>query len=366
MFVGSAARQLLTPQQPGGGSQRIKLVNDVPGMGRAGETIQLTLSPSDVVAPSVIVDTLIFGYKQLGMRADEVAPVQLVDRDVGKYQIFGPNNVFRLVNILASTQGDVPEVDVDRATADYGVQDRALGGFVPTITQYNADNTPGSLDPKAQIVKRIAEVFSLEREVRVWTQLKATATWATANKATLAGGSEWTVGAHDALQDVFDRLNASAQPVTDIWMNPIVAQAFIKSPSVATFLKAMGGDAPVGRDIVDAAANQRPLDFTVPGLPPIHIVSGKVLNESTGALDWILDDTVIFTSNPPGAGTSGDDLMTVKTIRRKGPSGNGWMSREFPLDRRGPYGGTFVMTTCAEQLAIISGTVGGALYNTLP
>lgn len=363
MFVGSAARNLATPQQ--GGGQSIRLVNDVPGVGRAGEVVQLTLSPSDVTAPAVIIDTLIFGYKQLGMRADEVAPVQLVDRDVGKYQIYGPNNVFRLVNLLSSLQADVPEVDVDRATADYSVQDRALGGFVPTITQLNADNTPGSLDPKAQITKRIAEAFSLEREVRVWTTLKATGTWATANKATIASGSEWNDPTSDALQDIYDRLNASAQPVTDIWMNPIVAQSLLKSQSIRDFLRAMNGDSPTPREIVDVTASQKPLDFTLPGLPPIHVVSGKVLNETSGALDWILDDTVIFTSNPPGAGTSGDDLMTLKTIRRKGPSGNGWVSREFPLDRRGPHGGIFLMSTVAEQLAVISGTVGGAIYDTL-
>lgn len=362
MFLGSAAQQLNTP--PGGQHTSIRLVNDVPGIGRAGQTVQLTLSPSDVTAPAVIIDTLIFGYKQLGYRADEVAPVQLVDRDVGKYQIYGPNNTFRLVNLLSSLQADVPEVDVDRTTADYSVQDRALGGFVPTITQINADNTPGSLDPKANIVKRIAEAFALDREVRVWETLKATATWATANKATLAGGSEWTVAAHNALQDIYDRLNASAQAVTDIWMNPLSAQALLQSTSIKDFLKGMNGDTPTPREIVEATATQKPLDFTLPGLPPIHIVSGKVLNETTGALDWILNDTVIFTSNPPGAGTSGDDLMTMKTIRRKGPSGTGWVSREFPLERRGPHGGTFVMSTQAEQLAVISGTVGGAIYNT--
>jgi hypothetical protein len=245
------------------------------------------------------------------------------------------------------------------------VQDRALGGFVPTITQLNADNTPGSLDPKANIVKRIAEAFALDREVRVWSTLKATATWATANKATLAGGSEWSVAAHDALQDIYDRMNASAQAVTDIWVNPLVAQALLKNTSIRDFLRSVQGDTPTPREIVEATSQQKPLDFTLPGLPPIHVVSGKVLNETTGALDWILDDTVIFTSNPPGAGTSGDDLMTVKTIRRKGPSGNGWVSREFPLERRGPHGGTFVMSTQAEQLAIISGTVGGAIYNAL-
>jgi hypothetical protein len=363
MFQGSAALNISS--EPGPGRVALRLVTDVPGVGKAGEVVNLTMTPSDVVGPAVIIDSLIFGYKQLGMRADEVCPIQLVDRDVGKYQVYGPNNVFRLVNMLASLQSDVPEVDVDRTFADYSVQDRALGGFVPTITQYNADNTPGSLDPKAGITKRIAEAFALDREVRVWTKLKASATWATANKATLSSGSEWNDPTSDALQTIYDRLNASAQPVTDIWANPISAQALLKNQSIRDFLRAMNGDAPTPREIVEATANQRPLDFTLPGLPPIHVVSGKVLNESTGLLDWILDDTVIFTSNPAGAGQNGDDLMTCKTIRRRGPSGTGFVSREFPLDRRGPYGGTFLMSTCAESVVVVSGTVGGAIYDTI-
>jgi hypothetical protein len=359
-MFGSAARQLNN-----GVPFSIRLVSDVPGYGKAGEVVNLTVSPSEAVAPAIVIDTLIYGYRQIGMRADEVAPVQLVDRDVGKYQIYGPNNTFRLVNLLSSMQADIPEVDVDRTTADYGVQDRALGGFVPTLTEYNANNTPGSFDVKAGIAKRIAEAFILEREVRTWTTLKATSTWATANKATIAGGAEWNDPTNDALQDFDDRLNASAQAVTDVWMNPLVAQAFLRSQSVRDFLRAMNGDSPTPREIVEATASQQQLDFALPGRPMIHVVSGKVLNESTGALDWILDDTVIFTSNPAGAGAGPDDLVTIKNIRRKGPSGTGFFSREFPLERRGAYGGTFLMSTCAETLAVISGTVGGAIYDTL-
>jgi len=365
----AAARKLVQPQPPtpaGNGEFFFTLIEDTPGYGKKGERIRMTLSPSDVTGQSLILDSLIVGFSQPGFRADEVCPEFLVDVDTGKYQIYDIANVFKLVNVISSIQADIPEVDVGRTLADYRVQERALGGFVPAVTQFNADNQPGSIDPKAMITKRIAAMLQLDREVRVWTLLTTSGSWNANNRATIASGSEWNDPTSDALQDIFDRVNASAQQVTDIWINPLVAQALLKNTSIKDYIKAMKGDAPpTPTDIVVAQATQQNLDFSIPGLPPFHIVAGKVLNETTGNLDFILNDTAVFTSAPPGAGTSGDDIMTCKTFRRRGPNGVGYTTREFPIERRGLHGGTFIAAGAAEQVAMISGVVGGAIFDTI-
>lgn len=362
----SQARALLAANDPRPGEMRITLTHDVPGYGKKGDVVTMTMSPSDVTGQSLILESMIVGFKQEGFRADDVCPEFLVDLDTGKYQIYGTNNVFKLVNVISSIQADIPEVDVDRTLADYRVQERALGGFVPAVTQWNADNSPGSIDPKANITKRISAALLLDREVRVWTMLTTSGSWNANNRATIAGGSEWNDPTSDAMQDVFDRLNASAQQVTGIWFNPLVAQAFLRNTSVKDYVKFARGDAPpTPRDILEAQATKQSLDFTIPGLPPFHIVGGKVLNESTGNLDFILNDTAVFTSNPPGAGTTGDDIMTCKTFRRRGPNGVGYTVREFPIERRGLHGGTFLATGAAEQVAMISSVVGGAIFDTL-
>lgn len=343
----------------------VRLVEDAAGIGRKGQTVTFTLSPSDVIQ-SEVMDTFMVGYKPNGFRADEVCPVQLVDVDFGKYREFGLNNAFRPVNVLSSAQADIPEVDVDIALSDYRVQERALGGFLPAVTEFNARNGDALFDPRAALGRRIAWALALEREIRVWALLKATASWNANNRATVDAGAEWNDADNgDPMLDIMDRIEASAQPVTGIWMIPPVAHALLRSKSVKDHIRTLGGDGPVGRDIANATAVQGAIDFTIPGLPPIHVVASKVLNESTGGLDYILDDSVILVGEPAGGTTQGEEIMTCKTFRRSGPNGTGFTTREFEIQKRGLHGGTFLASGHAEVVKMISGTVGGIIYNTL-
>jgi hypothetical protein len=350
------------------GAVNVRLVSDVPGVGRTGDTIQLTLSPSDVTI-SEEMDSLIVGFKPIGMRADEVCPIHPVDLDIGKYREFGLNNAFRRVNVISSIQADIPEVDIDTLLRDYAVQERALGGFIPTVTQLNADAGNINWDIKAQLAKRIEAGLALDREVRVWTMLTDPNSWNAANRAIIAAGAEWNDADNaNGIRDIMDRIEASAQQVTGIWLQPPVAHALILQKATLGYIRAMGGDAgALSRDIVDASASaaNANIDFTIPGLPPFHVCASKVLNETSGALDYILDDTVVLVSQPPGSETTGEDIMTCKTFRRKGPSGTGYTSREFNLERRGLHGGTFLASGHAEVIKMISGVVGGIIRDTI-
>jgi len=355
--------------QPKPSFTEIVLTSDVPGVGIKGQKVKLTMYPSEVTQQSLILETLIVGFKQVGFRAEEACPEFLVDLDTGKYQVYGLNNTFKLVNVVSSIQAAIPEVDVDRSLADYYLVERALGGFVPAVTQWNADNSPGSLDPKAGVSKRIAAALELDKEVRVWTLYTTSANWNANNRATLGAGSEWTNANGDPIADLNARLNASAQQVTDIWFNPLVAQAFLAHAKTRDWIKYVKGDsAPTPKEIVEAQQNLREnIDFQIAGYPPFHVVGSKVLNETTGALDYILNDTVVLTSNPPGAGTSGDEIMTAKMFRRRGPNGTGYTVIERPIEQgaRGLHGGTMLAAGNAEQAQMISNVCGGAIFNAL-
>lgn len=350
------------------GLVNVKLVQDVPGVGRIGDTVQLTLSPSDVTI-SEEMDSLIVGFKPIGLRADEVCPLHMVDLDIGKYREFGLNNAFRLVNVISSIQADIPEVDIDTSLKDYQVQERALGGFIPTVTQLNADAGNIHWDIKASLAKRIEAGLALDREVRVWSTLTNPNSWNANNRAIIGAGAEWNDPDNgNPIRDIMDRIEASAQLVTGIWLQPPVAHSLLLSKATLGYIKAMGGDAgALSRDIVDATASatNANIDFSIPGLPPFHVAAGKVLNETSGALDYILDDTVVLVSQPPGTVTDGEDIMTCKTFRRKGPSGTGYTTREFNLERRGLHGGTFMASGHAEVIKMISGAVGGIIRDTL-
>lgn len=350
------------------GTAQVKLVGDVPGMGRAGDVIQMTLSPADVIN-SEEIDSLIVGFTPIGMRADEVCPLHFVDTDIGKYREFGLNNAFRLVNVISSIQADIPEVDIDTSLKDYQVQDRALGGFIPTVTQWNSDNSSFNWDIKTQLAKRIEAGLALDREVRVWSTLVNPNSWAAANRQIISAGAEWNDPENsDPVLDIMERIEASAAPVTGIWLQPPAAHAMLRSKATLGYIRSMGGDSgALGRDIVDATAspNNKNIDFSIPGLPPFHVVASKVLNETTQALDYILDDTVVLVCQPAGAETSGEEIMTCKTFRRRGPSGTGYTSREFNLERRGLHGGTFLASGHAEVVKMISPVCGGIIRNVI-
>jgi hypothetical protein len=316
------------------------------------------------------MDTFMLHYAAPGYRADEACPIQLVDSDTARYRIFGTNNVYRPVNVLSSIQADIPEVDPDSTFDTYLVQERALGSFIPTITQLNLDNSSSNYDLKTAAGKRIEAALALDRELRVFGAttgvLTNTNNWNAANKVTLGAGAKWNDAVNaDPIRDLSDRLEASAQPVTGIWLSPLSAHAMLRAASVRSYFRSIRGDAPLEAQIADAGISLANMDFQIPGLPPFHIVASKVLNETTGLLDFILDDTVVLTSNPPGGVAGAEEIMTAKTFRRRGPSGTGYTSREFNLERRGLHGGIFLAVGHAEVCKVVANNVGGIIYNTL-
>ena len=324
------------------------------GHAKAGETIKLTLSPDDLRI-SEEMDTFVAGVHSFGFRADEVSPVILVDNPRFKFRRFSKNNIYKKVNVESSWQAAVPEVDPETDLVDAVVIPRAIGSFLPAVIE----SITASFDPRQAASRRIRAALDLDREVRVWTLLSTSGSWDAANRVTLGAGLNWNGGvSSNPIIDIQTRLQASTAPVTGIWMNETVKNVFLRHPAVRDYMKALLGDSPA-TGIGDATT-----DFRIPGLPPIHVVPGKVLNETTSALDDILNDTVVLVSSPRG-GTPIEQVQTIASFRLRGPSGTGFTSREFFEDRRGLDGGTMLVQGHAEVVAMISNTAGGAIFDVI-
>lgn len=339
------------------------LLDAVGGLAR-GAQFQLSLAPGDTRITEEI-DTFLAGFRAPGFRADEACPIVLADNDFDTFRLFGANNAFKQVNVLASKESDINEVDPESSTDTYRVIERALGAFVSATTESQA-----SYNVREASARRIRQALDLDREVRIFgaTGLLSSSTgWAAANVETIAGGSEWTVVTIDPLLDIQQRILASAQPVTDIWMNEEAGFTFLRNPFVRDHMRQMLGDNAPPAPTADASGrrNQSVQDFMIPGLPPFHIVPGRVLNETTGVLDPILTDNVILTCNP-GIPTTGDDIITAVTWRRRGISGTGFTTREFELPKRGLESGMMMVSGHAEDPKFISNTCGGLIKNVLP
>jgi hypothetical protein len=339
-------------------THNVKLCEDSP-LGRKGQMVALSLSPDDVHTAEEM-SSYLAGYHPLGFRADEASKPILVDHDTDQYRTFSSNDAFRQVNVKASREQPPPEVDPVSSLATYNVVDRFLGSFVNDITDQNATKL---FRPMQQAMKRVKWALQLDREVDVWTLLSTLANWATANRTTLAAGFQWNGGASaDPILDVQTRIEASIQPVTGIYFNQRVAFAFLRHPSVRDHMRQMLGDnAAEGAVRGVADAGSRNVDFVIPGLPPFHVVAGKVLNETTSAHDYILPDDVVLCSAPPGIPTDGEEIATSYTFRRRGDQGVGFDTRQFRVENRGPKGGTMVVTSMADIAVMTANNVGGLI-----
>jgi hypothetical protein len=344
---------------------QVKLAENSP-LGRQGQLVTLSLTPTDVNIPEELPSYLA-GYKPNGFRADEVSNVVLVDKDSGFRRDFSSNDAFRRVDVKGSIDGAIPEVDPQSATTQYTVVDRFIGSFINDITQGNA-----VYDVQQRAMRRCSWAVALDREIDVWTLMTTLGNWAAANRVTLGASFQWGgpsgAGANsDPIADLHARIEASLQEVTDIWMNQAVANAFLRHPLVRDHMRQMNGD-----QAADAAvgmvkeASSKNVDFKIIGLPPIHVSAAKVRNEATAAHDYVLNDTCVLVTVPPGgAPRDGEEIATTYTFRRRGGAGVGFETREYRVDNRGPKGGTMVVVSMADIAQMVANNVGGAIFDVL-
>lgn len=343
--------------------QEIILAEDVQGLGKAGQRVTLALQPADVHDPTEL-PTYLAGYSPFGFRADEASKPVLVDNDSDKYRNFNSDDAFRAVNVKAGSSGYIPEVDPSTTLNTYKVVDRYAGSFVPRQTELQTGN---NYNPRMAASRRARRALELDREIDVWTMLETNTNFAAAQRTALAAGRNWNGGASaDPIEDLQNQIEASDQPVSAIWMNQKIAFAFLRNDTVKDHMRQMIGDQAAPNQVTQVhKSGEVNVDFTIPGLPPIRVVASKVKNESTSALDYILNDVVVLTTVPPGVPTDGEEIATTYTFRRKGPSGTGFEVREFVIDTRGPIGGTMIAVSQADIAVMTGNNCGGIITSVI-
>lgn len=339
-----------------GGRQQIAvtLAND------PSTQLLLALHPGDVHVLEEI-DTFIAGYSPAEFRADEAVPIIPTPQLTDYFRTFTENNAFRKVDVLASTQSDINEVDPETSLHTYQCIDRALGGFVPTVTQFTARK---AFDPMQALARRINWALALDREVRVFGdttgKLVADASWNANNIITIAGGSEWDTTLGNPIKNLQDAELRSVMPITAWWMSPPSMNAFLRNDNVRSHMRQLLGDNAPSPDVV-----ARKRDILIPGIAPIRLVPGKVLNESTGTIDFIMTDRVVGTHTPEGGNINPEDIQTAVTWRFDGPSGTGFITRQFDMPRRGLHSGQMMVSGYSEDVQFIANNVGALIKNTL-
>lgn len=341
----------------------IQLLDDAGSLGRAQGRILAAQLPQDVHDPGQIA-TYLGGYSNADFRADEMSPVILWDKTQDKYRQFLMQNTFQRVNVKMGHTAKVRRVDPRTELPTFTMVPRGIASFVPFQTQSSAD-VP--YDAKAAAARRCANVMLIDRELDVVRSLLGTTTNFNANnRIALGAGFQWNGGASSApIKNLMDLNIRSAGSITAYHMNYELACDFIQHATVKDHIRAFLGDA----GIVGAAAKLGQLeqgrktivDFAIPGIGRICVHNAKVLNETSGLLEYILQaGQVIAVSIPAGIPKDGEDIATSYTFRFKGPSGTGWEAREVLIEDEGPYGGILVIVSQMD-IAVMPSTIAGGI-----
>lgn len=358
-----AALSALRQEAPNG-QISFTLAEDCP-MGRAGQVVTMAVTPADVSVQTQELDTYLGGFAPFGFAADMISKVIPVDKEAAQRRDFSKENAFEAVNVENGRNGAIKEIDHRSALVPYRVQEFALATFIPWMTENDAT---ALYNIRAAAGEMVSWKLALAREIRIFNSLTTLASWNTNNRTTLTTNFKWDNGStKNPRADLHARLKASAQPVTDIFMNPDVGYWFLSDNEVRAFMKQMLGDAAPSPDVAASAdmSDYGVQSFRCPGLPQIHICPAKVLNITTGVLDYVLADDVVLVTNQPGAPRDGHRIATHMTFRHKGRSGTGVTTNEYIPQGRGINGGTMFEMGYAEDSFFASNIAGGLIKDVL-
>lgn len=299
------------------------------------------------------------GYRLGEAVADLIAPPIVTSKASNYYQTWDDVNSFRRVKPnVASSGAAVPEVSVSKTNNLYQTVPYALGGFMPTEVETNAD---APLRPFQKLVRRVMEALYLEREIRVATKFQTTGNWAAGQVITVAAGAKWNGGASaDPVRNLRQLIETSAMEPTGIIMSRVLYNVFSESPAVRAYYAYKDAGAPIPKP----GEMQALLD-----LPPIHVARMKYYASGTTFSYVWGNDVVLFREPPEMPPTSQDDVSTGATFRWLGgdaPDGTaqgGWIVRTFYLADRGPRGGRKIVVAHNDAEIMASNITGGLVRN---
>lgn len=322
--------------------------------------VTMDLSPTDVHQDSPLANYAA-GYRLAEGIADVVCPVIPTAHRSDKYYTWSSNNAFQRVLPNTSSFGaDTPEVSPGLSNDSFSTVQYALGSFVPTEVESNAD---APLRPYQAAVDRVMNALRVEREARVATLMTNSSNYAASNVVTLNSGTKWNGGTtSDPVANIYAVEEASYAKITGIGMSRKAYHAFIQNSQVLKYIAYKPSAAPIPDPGQISALLQ---------LPPIYVADMKYAAGSTPTYVWG-NDVILFhhpAQNPP---TDGMDVSTAYTFRWSGAGApdaqstvNGWLVRSYFDPKRGGRGGRVIVVVHNDAEKSTSTLVGGVIKNAL-
>ncbi len=127
-------------------------------------------------------------YRNTRLIADDVLPRVGVGAQTFKYLKHTKEDRFTLPDTKVGRKSSPNEVDFSATETESSTQDYALDDPIP---QADIENAPQNYDPLGNAVEGLTDLIMLDREKRAADLVFAAAQYATANKTTLSGTSQW-------------------------------------------------------------------------------------------------------------------------------------------------------------------------------
>ena len=135
------------------------------------------------------LSAVVVAYKNPALIADEALPRVPVGKMEFKYLKHTKAESYNILDTKVGRKSRPNQVDFTATEATASTKNYALEDVVPVE---DIENAPDSYDPLGRAVEGIADLVALDREKRTADLLFNAANYATANKSTLSGTSQWS------------------------------------------------------------------------------------------------------------------------------------------------------------------------------
>ena len=224
----------------------------------ANNTVTTNPAPF-VIQPHLTAIALM--YQNAEMIADQVLPRVPVPGSTFKYSVFDKGDMMTIPDTKVGRTSRPNEVDWHATELAASVLDYGLEEAIP---QDDIDNAAGTnMDPAGMAVRQIMELVTLSREKRVADLVFNANSYATANKTTLTGTSQWSDPASDPAAAIQDARDSMIMTPNVLVLGRRVATQLFRHPKILKAYHGNLGDA--GKVTADFLASYLEFDKVLIG-----------------------------------------------------------------------------------------------------
>ncbi len=184
-------------------------------------------------------------YRNAALIADDVLPRVPVGKQEFKYLKHALAEGFTLPDTKVGRKGKPNEVEFSATETSESTQDYGLDDPVP---QNDIDNAPPNYDPLGRATESTTNLILLDREKRAANLVFAAANYATANKVTLSGTSQWSDFTNsDPIAAIMNALDACVMRPNIMVIGRPTFSVLVRHPKIVKAVLGNSGDSGIAR-----------------------------------------------------------------------------------------------------------------------